>query len=65
MTGGDVSQDRPPSRRRQPIPPLTWLLVGLIILFFVLGLLLVSTGLLTPGGGNVTLPGPTAFTLTP
>jgi hypothetical protein len=66
MTGNDAGQDRPPARQRQAIPRMTWLLIGLIVLAFALGVLLVATGLLTPGGGgNVGLPGPTAFTLTP
>jgi hypothetical protein len=66
MTGDETDQKQSPARQRQAIPRMTWLLIGLIVLFFALGVLLVATGLLTPGGGGgVELPGPTAFTLTP
>jgi hypothetical protein len=64
MTEQDANQGPPATRPHKPIPPTTWLLLGLIVLFFALGLLLVTTGTLTLGG-DVDLPGPTAFTLTP
>ena len=48
---------------RRPLPRWTWLLVAAIVLFFALGILLVTSGLLR--GTNPELPGPTAFTLTP
>ena len=49
---------------RRAVPRITWLLLAIIAIFFVVGVLLVTSGLL---GGNVdqSLPGPTAFTLTP
>ena len=50
-------------RPRQPVPGYVWLLLAAIILFFVMGVLLVTSGLL--GGSVDSLPGPTAFTLTP
>ena len=48
---------------RRSLPGLAWLLIGAAILFFALGILLVTSGLLQ--GTENALPGPTAFTLTP
>lgn len=52
-------------RQRQRLSRGTWALLGLIVLFFAIGLALVATGLLVPDPNDTGLPGPTAFTLTP